>query len=285
MLQIYSTYASPLDDLFYQFERQTLYPRHSPLDVFPRPVNPRFGSYRFCSLQQANTGRTSVQVKQVENDNNHQIHIYNARGYKGFDVEVVKRGREYYLVIESEIDSFERVFRLNKSLVDLNNIELQVNDDDELLITLPYNREVEKERAANASRIAKRKVERRKEQIRQKKQELEQLEKELVEDEQLSRESEEKLEQLNRQDEEQQQQEEEEQQQQQQEDVQEEEHEKSSEAETSETEDIVSDTEVNNIDETTQEEPQVEKSLSRSSSHSPTLEDAEDEEFISVSKP
>ncbi|RLV93139.1 hypothetical protein JA1_002673 [Spathaspora sp. JA1] len=272
MFHLYNNCTNPIDDLLEQLERQTLYPRPSPFQLFPRTVTPRV--FRYYSAQSAFPARAPVQVKHVDNETSHQIFIYNPRGYEGFDIEVIKRGREHLLVIESEIDKFEKVFSLNKTVVDLDNIELQVNDNDELLITIAYNRESEKEKANRISKIARRKVEKRKEQIRQKKQELEQLERELAEEEQQAKQHEQEEKELEVSNEGQSEQDKEFQQKETEENT-------SSETEEIDISDKEADSEETNL---ASESKHVEQNLSPSPSRSPTLEDADDEEFVDVSK-
>ncbi|RCK56659.1 hypothetical protein Cantr_05275 [Candida viswanathii] len=121
MVNLFNNYSSPYDDL----------------------VN-HFGSSVQGQQQQGGRRGTrnnpNVTVKEVKKADHHEIQIHNRTGYRNFKIEVVKQGQEYFLLVQSPGDRFEKFFKLNPASDDLQNVKSQVVDD-WLIISVPIHKQ------------------------------------------------------------------------------------------------------------------------------------------------
>ncbi|RCK60715.1 hypothetical protein Cantr_08371 [Candida viswanathii] len=124
MVNLFNNYSSPYDDL----------------------VNHFSSSVQGQQQQQQRGGRRgagnnpNVTVKEVKKPDHHEIQIHNRTGYRNFKIEVVKQGLEYFLLVQSPGDRFEKFFKLNPASDDLQNVKSQVVDD-WLIISIPMNKQ------------------------------------------------------------------------------------------------------------------------------------------------
>lgn len=117
MVNLFNSFSSPYDDL----------------------VN-HLGSSGQGSAQarRKTTNNPNIKVKEANKSDHHEIQIFNKTGYKNFKIEVVKQGQEYYLMVQSSVDRFEKFFKLNPSNDNLQNVKSQIVDD-WLIISIPFN--------------------------------------------------------------------------------------------------------------------------------------------------
>lgn len=117
MVNLFNSFSSPYDDL----------------------VN-HLGSSGQGSAQtkRKTANNPNIKVKEVKKSDHHEVQIFNRTGYKYFKIEVVKQGQEYYLMVQSSIDKFEKFFKLNPSNDNLQNVKSQIVDD-WLIISIPFN--------------------------------------------------------------------------------------------------------------------------------------------------
>lgn len=83
--------------------------------------------------------RKQVFLKQVEDDQTHQIQMFKRVGNFGsYEIKIVQRANEYLLRISSDKDNFERVFALDPNYVDLEGIDFHhFKDNGVLIINIP----------------------------------------------------------------------------------------------------------------------------------------------------
>ena len=81
--------------------------------------------------------RNDIQVKELNKSNQHEIQVFNRSGYQNFKIEVVRQGGQLYLQIQSQVDRFERYFKLNTATEDTNNIKSYI-ENDWLIVAVPF---------------------------------------------------------------------------------------------------------------------------------------------------
>ena len=84
-----------------------------------------------------NSNRNDIQVKELNKSNQHEIQVFNRSGYQNFKIEVVRQGGQLYLQIQSQVDRFERYFKLNTATEDTNNIKSYI-ENDWLIVAVPF---------------------------------------------------------------------------------------------------------------------------------------------------
>ena len=83
-----------------------------------------------------NSNRNDIQVKELNKSNQHEIQVFNRSGYHNFKIEVVRQGGQLYLQIQSQVDRFERYFKLNTATEDINNVKSYI-ENDWLIVAVP----------------------------------------------------------------------------------------------------------------------------------------------------
>lgn len=90
-----------------------------------------------CQGNNRNSNRNDIQVKELNKSNQHEIQVFNRSGYQNFKIEVVRQGGQLYLQIQSQVDRFERYFKLNTATEDTNNIKSYI-ENDWLIVAVPF---------------------------------------------------------------------------------------------------------------------------------------------------
>lgn len=84
-----------------------------------------------------NSNRNGVKVKELNKNNQHEIQVFNRNGYQNFKIEIVRQGDHLYLQIQSQLDRFERYFKLNTATEDINNVKSYI-ENDWLIVVIPF---------------------------------------------------------------------------------------------------------------------------------------------------
>lgn len=90
-----------------------------------------------CQGNNRNSNRNDIQVKELNKSNQHEIQVFNRSGYQNFKIEVVRQGGQLYLQIQSQVDRFERYFKLNTATEDINNVKSYI-ENDWLIVAVPF---------------------------------------------------------------------------------------------------------------------------------------------------
>lgn len=81
----------------------------------------------------------SLTVKHYEDEDCHQLQFFKRNGdFSSYEISLIRKGGEYVVKISSDADLVEKLFSINKSLIDVDGIDYKWNrESSALVVNLP----------------------------------------------------------------------------------------------------------------------------------------------------
>lgn len=116
-----------------------------------------------AEAQRSGESTRDLVVKQYEDENCHQIQLFKRFGdFSSYEISLVRKAGDYIVKVSSDLDQVQKCFSINKSLIDISGVDYKwYHEANALVVNLPKKHKHEG-RSAKKEKLRERRVHKQK---------------------------------------------------------------------------------------------------------------------------